>query len=149
MVLERRITRTPGCRKEGDIDADECNLGTDSAVVVLALTTSSHSNDADDEFTDQHAHCTPDENCASAESLNDPERERGGANIHESGDQTDQEGVADRTQLLEEGSAEVYHTASQPYSQEEPMSRGRLEDFDLQKIKLIPVHCCIIFEIGQ
>jgi hypothetical protein len=110
-------TRAPGGSEEEDEDGDKCNLGVDSSDVVGNWVTSSvvvsvveadgNTNDANEELADQHTEGTPDEKWATSEFLNGVERERSGANVDESEDQGDQEGVADGTGRLQEGGGVV------------------------------------------
>jgi hypothetical protein len=100
-------TRTPSCGKEEDVDADECNLGGDSRVVVEFLSSGSDTNDGSNKLANQHAQGSPDENCTTAESLNDVEGDRSRADIDQSGNETDEEGIGNRAQGLEEGGTEV------------------------------------------
>ena len=96
-------TRTPGGSEEENVDADECNHGADG----FGIPSIGRADNGNDELADDHAQSTPDEKGAATESLNGPERDRGGANIDEGGDKADKEGVADRPELLEEGRSEV------------------------------------------
>ena len=66
-----------------------------------------HTDDGADELADEHAESTPDEQRATAEFLDGPERDGGRAHVDEGGDEGDEEGVADRSKRLEEGSPEV------------------------------------------
>lgn len=74
---------------------------------MLTLTTSSYTDNANDKLADQHTQGSPDQNSTTTKSLNNPEGKRGRADIDEGCNQTDQERVADRTKLLEEGGAEI------------------------------------------
>lgn len=58
-------------------------------MVVLTLTTCSNTDDTDDEFADQHAESTPDENCAATQTLDDVEGNGSGAHVDESGNERD------------------------------------------------------------
>lgn len=64
--------------------------------------TNSNTNDSDQELTDQHAECTPNEKWATSELLDGVERDGSGANVDQGEDQRDQEGVADGTGRREE-----------------------------------------------
>jgi hypothetical protein len=55
-------------------------------------------------LADQHAQSTEDQERATAEALNSPEGQRSGADVDQGEDEGDQEGVADGTSRLEEGS---------------------------------------------
>jgi hypothetical protein len=74
---------------------------------MLAHSACGNADDADNELADKHAHSAPDENCTTAISLNDIERNGSRADVDESGDETDEEGIFDSSQFLEECSAEV------------------------------------------
>lgn len=64
-------------------------------------------NNGNDEFADKHAQGTPDEKRSTTKLFNGPERDGGRADINESGYETDEEGVMDSAQFLEESGAEV------------------------------------------
>lgn len=64
-------------------------------------------DDGNEELADQHAKSTPDEERTTSKLLNSVERERGRAHVDESKDQRDQEGVADSSSGLQEGSGVV------------------------------------------
>ena len=101
------LTRTPGGGEEEDVDADECDLGLGSGVVGDAWASSSNTDNGDDEFANQHSQSTPDEDCTTAILLNNVERDGSGADVDKGGDETNEEGVADRAKFLEEGGTEV------------------------------------------
>lgn len=88
----------PGGREEEDVDADEGDKGTSSVVVVWK----SGSDCADDELTEYHAECTPDEEGTAAETLDGPEGDWSRADVHDGEDQRHQEGVFDCAEGLEE-----------------------------------------------
>lgn len=88
-------TRTPGGSKEGNVDANKCNLGGDSCVVMLILSSRSNTHDPNYKLADQHAQCTVYEDFATSESLNGIERDRSAADVDERGNNTDQEWIAD------------------------------------------------------
>lgn len=67
----------------------------------------SHTDDADDELRDDHACAAVDKEVAPAEALDHPEGDGGGADVDESGDEGDEEGVGDGTEGLEEDGSEV------------------------------------------
>lgn len=102
---------TPGGSEEEDVNADERDHSRDGTGVVQALVVvglaSSNTDDTNNELCDNHAQRTPDEDGATAELLNHPEGEWGGADVHERGDQGDEEGVGDGAKGLEEHRAEV------------------------------------------
>ena len=87
-------TRTPGGREEEDVDADEGDQSTSCAGIIGE----GGADCTDDELADNHTECTPDEESAAAESLDGPERDGGGADVHEGEDQGDEEGVRNRVQ---------------------------------------------------
>ena len=102
-----KLTWSPSGGKKEDVEADECDLGGNGGVVVLTLSACGDTDNTNDEFADQHAKSAPNENCAATETLNDVEGNRSGAHIDKGGNKTDEEGVLDCLQLLEEGSTEV------------------------------------------
>ena len=65
-------TGTPGGSEEEDVNTDEGNHGTDG-MVVLAI---GHTNDSDNELTNDHTQGTPQEDSATAILLDDIERNR-------------------------------------------------------------------------
>ena len=104
---DERLTWTPSRSKEEDVDANKGDLGTNSGGVILTQSAFGDTNDADEEFTNEHANSTPYENCAPTHPLNDVERNGSGANVDKGRDETDQEGIVNCLQLLEEGGTEV------------------------------------------
>lgn len=64
-------------------------------------------DDGDEELADQHTESAPDEERTTSELLNGIEGERGRAHVDEGEDQRDQEGVADGSSGLQEGSGVV------------------------------------------
>lgn len=92
--------RAPGAGEEEDVDADEGNHGLDGSVGA-----GDSSDDGNDELADNHAKSTPDEQRSSSNLLHRPEGDGGGADVDEGGDEGDQEGVVDSSELLEEGSS--------------------------------------------
>jgi hypothetical protein len=94
---------TPGGGEEEDEDTDECDLGFHGVGIAAVDGT----GDGDDELADDHSQGAPEEERAAAEALDGPEGDGGGADIDEGGDKTDEEGVVDSTEILEEGGAEV------------------------------------------
>lgn len=78
-------TWTPGGSEEEDVDTDESNHGAD----CMRVPTIADANNGDDELTDQHAQGAPDEKRATTEPLNGPERDWGGADVDEGGDEPD------------------------------------------------------------
>lgn len=85
--------------EEEDVDTDEGDLGLGDHVVVGAGGT----DDGGDELADQHAESTPDEEGTTTELLDGVEGDGGGADVDKGGDEGDQEGVRDRSEVLEEG----------------------------------------------
>jgi len=100
-------TGTPGGGEEGDVDADEGDHGGDGRGVVFLETAGGDTDDGDDEFADQHTQRTPDEDGTTTVALNGIEGDGGAADVDESGDETDEEGVADGAECLEESGTEV------------------------------------------
>lgn len=112
-------TRTPGGGEEEDEDGDEGDLSIDSGDVVGnvlgsvggigvgLVETNGDTNDGDEELADEHTKSTEDEDGTATESLDSPERQRSGADVDQGEDEGDQEGVADGTGGLEEGSRVV------------------------------------------
>lgn len=99
--------RSPCGSKEGDVEADECNHGRDSRVVVLGFLARGDPNDGHDELHDNHTGGTDDEELASTESLDGVEGNGRGAYIDEGGDKRDQERVLDRAEGGKEDGTEV------------------------------------------
>jgi hypothetical protein len=93
----------PGGGKEEDVYTDEGNHGLDS-FRVRAI---NRARNGDDELADDHTGRAPDQNGASAESLDNVERDWRGANVDQGGNKIDQERIADRSELLEESGSEV------------------------------------------
>jgi len=102
---ENPSTWTPGGGEEEDVDADECNLG--GGGLLVAIGSGSDTNDTCDELADQHTKSTVDHDWSTTELLNGPEGDWSRADVDEGGDQTDEEGVGDGAELLEEGGTEV------------------------------------------
>lgn len=121
---------TPGGGETGDVDAHKNDEASRGGLGTLLRGT----NDSDDELAHQHDGGTPDEDSATAETLNHPEGSRGGDNVDEVGDEGDQEGVIN-TNGLEEGGTVVEDEATQ-FSQ----YRFRIEIVE-GVTDLIPVHC--------
>lgn len=65
--------------------------------------TDRNTDDGDQELADKHAQSTDDKDRATAELLDSPERDGGGAHVDQREDQRDKESVADGTGGLEEG----------------------------------------------
>lgn len=99
--------RTPGHGETGDEEADEGDHGGDGGVVALVGLARGVTNAADDDLHDNHAHGTVDEDGAATEALDNVEGDRGGADVDEGSDELDEEGVADRAELLEEDGTEI------------------------------------------
>jgi len=98
---------SPSCGKEEDVNADEGNLGGDSGVIMLALLTCGDTDNTNDKLADKHAKCTPNENCSTTQSLNDIEGNRCRTDVDEGSYETNEEGVFDCAELLEERRSEV------------------------------------------
>lgn len=107
---------TPGGGEEEDEDGNEGDLCIDGGDVVgdgdggvagtdrvSLVETDGHTDNADNEETDAHAGGAENQNGATAEFLDSVERDRGRADVDESEDQGDEEGVADGAGGLEEG----------------------------------------------
>lgn len=71
------------------------------------FSTGSDTNDGSNELANQHAQGSPDKNCTTAELLDDIEGDWSRADVDQSGDETDKEGVGNRAQGLEESGTEV------------------------------------------
>lgn len=76
-------------------------------MVVLVFGTSSNTNDSNYELADQHSEGAVDKDCTTAESLNGVEGDGSATDIDESGNDADQEWIADSLQLLEESGSEL------------------------------------------
>lgn len=86
-----RTTGTPSRGEEEDVDRDEGDLGVDGGNVVRdGVARSVHvsvveadgvTDDGNKELADEHAEGTPDEQGATTEALDSPERDRGGADV--------------------------------------------------------------------
>ena len=98
---------TPGDGEKEDVDANEGNHGLDGSSVVVLGCASGHTNNADNELRNDHAHRTVDEDGSSTESFNHPEGQRGRAGVDEAGDEGNQEWIADRAERLEEDGPKV------------------------------------------
>jgi len=110
-------TRTPGGSEEEDEDGDEGDLGVDSGEVVGAddgvargissnavglIESDSNTDDGNEELADQHAESTPEEKRTATNTLHSVERDGSRADVDESEDKRDNEGVADSAGRLEE-----------------------------------------------
>jgi hypothetical protein len=117
LTNENPCARTPSGSKEEDEDGNEGDLGVDSGDVVGDWVTSSvevgvvesnsHTNDGDEELADQHAEGTPEEKRTTADLLHGVEGDGCRADVNESEDERDDEGVADSTGRLEERCGEI------------------------------------------
>ena len=94
---------TPCRGEEEDVNADEGDFGLDGRRVCPIR----GSGDGDDEFANDHAQRTPDQQRTTPKSLNRVEGNGCGADVDKGGDETDEERVADRAELLEEGRTKV------------------------------------------
>lgn len=107
-------TRSPGGSEEEDEDGNESNLGVDSrdvvgqtlggiiGVWVGVVESNSDTNDGAEELADQHTSRSVEKDCASTPFLDRVERDGSGADVDQSEDEGDQEGVADGTSGLKE-----------------------------------------------
>lgn len=106
-------TGTPGRGEEEDEDGDEGDLGVDGVDVVgngrIAVggkvglvEADGDTDDGDDKLADCHAKGAPEEDGAAAETLDGPERDRGGEDVDDGEDHGDEELVLDGAGGLEE-----------------------------------------------
>lgn len=105
----------PGGSEKEDEDGDEGDLSVHGrdvvgngrvgvrGVWVGVVETDRNTNDSDEELADKHTKGTDNEDEATAEPLDGPEGDRGGADVDEREDQRDKEGVADGAGGLQEG----------------------------------------------
>ena len=101
---------TPSGSEDGNVQANEGNHspgGVWVGWVGFGVLAGGGTNDTDDELHDNHTGGTEDQDGTTSDLLNHDERGRRGEHVHEGGDERDQEGVLDRTKLLEEDGAEV------------------------------------------
>lgn len=104
-IQRARRDSPPGRGEEEDEDGDECNLGIDGSDVLsdrLAggvggelVEADGHSDDGHEELTNQHTKGTKDEERATSEALHGIERDGSGANVDNSEDHRNQEGIVD------------------------------------------------------
>lgn len=99
--------RTPGNGEGGDVQADESDHGAGGVGVVFRGLSSGNTDDSDDVLEDDHESSTTDEQLTASDLLDQKEGGRGGQDVDEGRDKRDQEGVADRAELLEEDRTEV------------------------------------------
>lgn len=99
--------RAPSHRERGNVQADEGDHSLNSGGVVAGSLASCGSNDTNDELHDDHGGGTEDKKLTATELLNDVERDGSRQDVDKGGDEGDQEGVADRAELLEENGTEV------------------------------------------
>lgn len=109
----------PGRGEEEDEDGNEGDLGVDGRDVVgeglgriggigvRLVEANRDTNDGDEELADQHAEGTIEEDGPATPLLNRVERDGGRADVDDGEDHGDEEGVADGTRGLEEGSRVV------------------------------------------
>ena len=76
-------------------------------MIVVRLLARRDTNDTDDELSNDHAQCTVNQDEPSAETLDHPEGKRRGADVDQSGDQGDQEGVGDGSERGEKDGSKV------------------------------------------
>ena len=74
---------------------------------MLVRLSSSDAEDSNNELHNDHARSAVDEDSSSTKSLNDPKRDWRRTNVNERSNQTDQEWILDRAELLEEDRSEV------------------------------------------
>ena len=96
-LKSEKLTRAPGCGKEEDVDTDEGNLSRHSRRIVLAFSSSGNTHNPDDELADCHSKSSPDENSPTTVFLNDVEGNRSRADVDKSSDETNEEGILDRS----------------------------------------------------
>lgn len=118
-IVSRKINhaRVNWDNVQGNVEADESNLGVDSrdivgdgvagSVEMGLVETDGDTDNSNDELADEHTESTIDEERASTNSLHSPEGERCGADVDQIEDEGDQEGVADGTGGLQERSRVV------------------------------------------
>ena len=109
--------RTPSRGEEEDKDGDEGDLRIDSgnvvsnrhikSIKVCFVEANSDTNDGAEELTDEHAKSTPDEKRSTTKLLNSVEGDWCWADVDESEDQGDQEGVGDGSCGLQKRRREV------------------------------------------
>ena len=97
-------------RRRTNLHADESDLELHNARVVSVISGDGTGNGGN-KLADPHTERTVDQKRSSTESLNGPERDRGGADVDEGGDERDQERVGDGVQVLEEDGSEVEDAA--------------------------------------
>lgn len=95
--------RSPGGSEEEDVDADEGDFGSHGALVLPVGDT----DNGHDELTDQHAESAPDQKGSPPKPFDRPKGDGSRADIDQGGNQTDQEGVVNRSQIREKAGAEV------------------------------------------
>ena len=96
---------TPGRSEDGDVQADEGDHGLGGigvGRVVDSVLTGGSTNGTDDKLHNDHTCSTKDQKPATSYLLNQEERGWSGEHVDEGGDESDEEGVFDRTELREE-----------------------------------------------
>lgn len=143
---------TPRGGKESDRQADESDLGACRRAIARVCGCSHDAAEKSVRYkhrfrgivrdyilATQHAQSAVDQNRATAEAFDRPEGDWCGADVDQSGDQANEEGVIDRAELLEEGCAEIEDLVI--FSDESSCSEsGTMSGLT----KFTPVHCCII-----
>lgn len=101
-------SRTPGCGKDGDVQANEGDHGAGRiriGWVIGRVFASSGTNGTDDELHDDHTGGTPDENGTTTDLLDHNEGGRRREHVDQGGNERNQEGVLDGSELLKEDRA--------------------------------------------
>lgn len=110
LANDNPCARSPGSGKNGDVQADESNHGTGGVGVgwvVDSVLASGSTNNTNDELHDDHTGGTVNQDGTTSKLLNHPEGGRSREHVDERSDETDEEGVLDGAELLEEDGAEV------------------------------------------
>ena len=100
--------RSPGGGEEEDVDTDKGDLCLDDRVRSAVDGT----GDGTDVLADDHTDGTPEEDSSTTVPLDDVEGKRGREGVDERGDQSDQEGVGDRSEGGEEDGTKVLREES-------------------------------------
>jgi hypothetical protein len=98
-------------------------------------------DDGDDKLADRHADSAPDEQRAPTEPLNGVEGDGRRADVDDGGDDGDQERILQADRLEERGVVVLCVCVSAMHAHSRS-SLLPLQQVHLQKMKLIPVHCC-------
>ena len=100
-------TGTPGSSEEGDVEADKGNHGGDRSIVMFFNPAGGNTDDTNDELHDDHSCASDNENLTTTEAFNGPKGDGGRADVDESRDEGDEEGILDRAEGFEEDGSEV------------------------------------------